>query len=825
MSSAFEMELAKLRVSYQQNLIDYAEQLEQLWQLLSARHDAAHIASISGLAHRLAGSGKAYGFDELSKLASNLEYACEAVSLVGQDPIHDYLGEHVAGLTRCLIESSKKTNASEGHELMLEETGGFQIERARVRVLVVDDDSDFCVFLCELLRNRGYEVFSLDRLEGFQAAVAEHKPHAAVVDMDFYGKRLAGANMVFSWRERSGAPIPVIFISAFDSFELRLAAVRAGGNYFLSKPLDEHRLLALINEELNLKPDEPYRVLIVDDDEDLLRLYESTLVEAGYAVDASSDATNALALLENEMPDLVLLDVYMPGCDGIELGQLIRQHEKFSHIPLLFMSAAADTDVKLACARLTNDEFINKPIEPWRLIMVVKARSARTREHFATSSIHRGSASQGYQDALTALPGLKPFRQTVQARLNAPKSDELLAVMKIDVRDFHTVNNLYGYLIGDQVLQRLAWELSQCLTTDDILCRESSDEFLVLATHAGSLEELTGFAETLIAATEKPMSAIDQRVVTLSADIGIAVARSDINDADELLRCADTALFAAKKAPDTAIRIFDKHMRHEERSRFDLAQEIKQALQDNQFEAAYQPIFSVADGSLLGFEALARWVHPIKGQIGPGDFMPTMEAQGLVSILTNQMLELALTQLAEWRALHKGLFMSVNLSARDIQNPNFIEHLRRLLRTHDLAPDSVVLEITETDLLADWQHASVTLGVLNGLGVKLALDDFGTGYSSLSYLSRIHASKLKIDRSFIHSWSESGDARLLSTMVQLGHGMDMRVVAEGVETAEELAFLGELGCDSYQGYLAARPMFAHDVAAADWFQAGKCSPT
>ncbi len=824
MSSAFEMELAKLRVIYQHNLFDYGEQLEKLWQALLVQRDTAHIAEISGLAHRLAGSGRAYGFDELSRVASALEYACDTFSLDEQS-IEELLGDPVAILIRTLIESAKADSCEEQEALSEDEGHDAHSAPSKVRILVVDDDTDFCAHLCSLLRNKGYQVFSLSSVEGFEEAVAEHEPHAAIVDMDFFGARLAGANMVFSWRERNGAPIPVIFISAFDSFELRLAAVRSGGNFFLNKPLDEHRLLSLINEELSLKPDEPYRVLIVDDDEDLLRLYESTLVEAGYAVDACLDATNALALLEKEIPDLILLDVYMPDCGGIELGQLIRQHERFSHIPLLFMSAAADTDIKLACARLTNDEFINKPIEPWRLVMVVKARSARTRTHFASTSAQRGASTHSYQDALTALPALKPFRQTVQTRLNVPEANKLVAILKIDIRDFHMVNNLYGYLVGDQVLQRLAWELSQCLAEDDLLCRESSDEFLVLTTRAESHEMLAGFAEALIAATEKPMSAIDQRVVALSADIGIAVARNSLNDADELLRCADTALFAAKKSVDTAIRIFDNTMRQEERSRFDLAQEIKQALQDNQFEAAYQPIFSVDDGSLLGFEALARWLHPKKGQIGPGDFMAIMEEQGLVSILTNRMLELALTQLAEWRKLHEGLFMSVNLSARDIQNPNFIEHLRRLLSSHELAPDSVVLEITETDLLADWQNASVTLGVLNSLGVKLALDDFGTGYSSLSYLSRIHASKLKIDRSFIHSWSESGDARLLVTMVQLGHGMDMRVVAEGVETLQELAFLRELGCDSYQGYLAAKPMFVDDVAAADWFQAGKCIPT
>ena len=819
MNSAFDQELVKLRALYQRNLLRYVEQLEDAWQALLISRDRAHIEEMTGLAHRLAGSGKAYGFEALSKVAKDLECACESVVLIDADLIRTQLGEPVISLMSCLRENAKESEQQPDEAP--DKAGAAQIDPTRIRLLVVDDDTDFCSHLCGFLRASGYQVFSIGRVDDFEQAIALHEPHAAIVDMDFFGKRFAGATTVFTWRERNGAPIPVIFISAFDSFELRLAAVRSGGNFFLNKPLDHQRLLALLNEQLNLRPDEPYRVLIVDDDEDLLRLYESTLVEAGYAVDTTSRATQALALLERKLPDLVLIDVYMPECDGIELGQLIRQHEKFSHIPLLFMSAAADTDIKLACARLTNDEFINKPIEPWRLVMVVKARSSRIRDHYTTSALPATVASERSQDALTALPALKPFRQAVQARLNTAGPGHPVAILKIDIKDFHTVNNLYGHFVGDQVLQRLAWELSLCLSGDDLLCRESSDEFLVLTSRASGRDDLLVFADTLMKATERPMESGGQHVMALSADIGIAVGQDDISDADELLRCADTALFDAKKSADAAVSVFDRDMRQGEKSRFDLAQEIRQALQDEQFVAAYQPIFSVADGALLGFEALARWLHPVKGQIGPVDFMPVMEEQGLVSSLTNHMLKLALMQLAEWRKGCPGLFMSVNLSARDIQKPLFIDHLRGLLTAYDLAPESVVLEITETVLLADWQHASTTLLQLKALGIKLALDDFGTGYSSLSYLNRIHASKLKIDRSFIHSWSESRDARLLLTMVQLGHGMDMNVVAEGVETPEELELLRELGCDSFQGYLSARPMFGHEVSAAGWFQESK----
>ncbi|MFT6466643.1 MAG: EAL domain-containing protein (putative c-di-GMP-specific phosphodiesterase class I) [Halopseudomonas sp.] len=197
-----------------------------------------------------------------------------------------------------------------------------------------------------------------------------------------------------------------------------------------------------------------------------------------------------------------------------------------------------------------------------------------------------------------------------------------------------------------------------------------------------------------------------------------------------------------------------------------------------------------------------------------------MEQKGMVSKLTRCMLDQALSRLARWDKIHPGLFMSLNLSAQDVQKPVFIDQLKGLLEETGLAPSSIVLEITETELLSDWQQAAHTIAELKKMGVKLALDDFGTGYSSLSYLNRFRASKLKIDRSFVHAWSQTGGTQLLRAIVHLGHNMGMKVVAEGVERKEELHFLQSLGCDYYQGYLSAKPMFAEEIERDQWLESG-----
>ncbi|MDO9467645.1 MAG: EAL domain-containing protein [Thiobacillus sp.] len=817
MNSRIDSAMAGLQARYRRNLLIYKEELNQAWAAFQLTQGADSVAALSHIAHRLAGSGKAYGFAELSRAARALEHACDEATALLPEQAQPALATLANALLAQLdhdADSSRKAPVPSGHPAYRPSA---QDKPPGARLLVVDDDTDFSAQLCALLRGHGFHVHTLHTIEHFSDAVARFEPLAAIVDMDFYGARFAGAEEVFAWRQHDGAPLPMIFISGYESFHTRLAAARAGGNYFLSKPLDEARLLSLLKSELNISPDEPYRILLVDDDGDLLLLYESVLVQAGYQVFTATGAEEALATLEREWPELLLIDVHMPGCTGIELGQIIRQHEQFSHIPLLFMSAAADTDAKLACARLAHDEFITKPIEPWRLVMMVKSRVARSRRLGMIGLGQLGSEFDLQHDPLTALPTLKAFRQAIQAQLNELEPGEIFAVLKLDIRDFHTVNNLFGHFSGDHILQRLAWELSRCLSDNDLLCRESGDEFLVLTGRHASTDPVNQLAESLAAAIEKSPIAEDRILLALSADIGIALAPQDAADADNLLRGADTALFAARKSPNSEIRYFDASMQRAEEARFTLAQEIKQALQYGQFVAAYQPIFSVASGRVLGFEALARWKHPDKGVLDPADFIPLMEEQGLVSQLTVRMLDEALPQLARWQSREPGFFMSINLSARDIHKPVFIDHLKGLLSAYDLSPASVVLEITETVLLADWQRASEALASLRALGVQFALDDFGTGYSSLSYLNRIHAAKLKIDRSFLQSWSQSGDDQLIRAIVQLGHGLGLTVVAEGVETPAELSFLRELGCDCYQGYLSAKPMFEDEIGRAGWF--------
>ncbi|GGC67590.1 EAL domain-containing protein [Marinobacter halophilus] len=802
-----------LRAKYRANLTDYRHQLETLWS--AAIYDSRKFSEIQSIAHRLAGSGQAYGFRELSQVAIEFEQALEQTkSLSVQErasAVACPLDALLVALSQASDDGANKAGFSRSESAELEQNH----LPDSVNILLVDDDENFAFKLVDTLESYGYIAHVEQDAAHLERAVTDYEPLALIVDMDFFGHRFAGANQVSLWRQKDGAPLPVIFISRHDSFELRLASVRAGGNHFLHKPLDIPRLIALLRAELNLAPVEPYRVMIVDDDKDLLDLYDSILGGAGYSVTMATNAQDALALLDQSHPELVLIDVNMPGCNGIELGRIIRQHEEFSTIPLLFMSAAANTDIKLACARLANDEFINKPIEPWRLLMMVKSRVVKGRQLRSLDRALMAPELDAAQDPLTALPKLEGIRRAINSVLQQPIQG-ILAVIKMDLRDFHTINNLHGQFFGDQVLQRVAWELGQHVGSNGVLSRESGDEFLIFTKDHSSPEALNEYVRSLIQVVNKTDPASEQGAVGLSADVGVAIAKENNISADELIDQADMALFKARAASGAELIYFDEGLKSEQRYRFNLEQSIIQGLDEKQFVAAYQPIFSVKEGRIVGFEALARWQHPERGLLGPGEFIPLMEERGLISRLTDQIISCVVPKLADWQVLHPDLFMSLNLSAWDIQKPLFIDNLALLIHKYQVQPGKIVLEITESLLLADWLKAFQVLEALRALGAELALDDFGTGYSSLSYLQRINADKLKIDRSFIEHWSQTGDARLLRTMVQLGQSMKMTVIAEGVERKEELAFLQELGCDQYQGFLSARPMLSEQIEAGGW---------
>ncbi|MEA2479777.1 MAG: hypothetical protein QOJ07_1699 [Thermoleophilaceae bacterium] len=432
----------------------------------------------------------------------------------------------------------------------------------------------------------------------------------------------------------------------------------------------------------------------------------------------------------------------------------------------------------------------------------------------ASRELRRQSAHNAHQarhDGLTELPNRNAYYEAVRDVIErAGTSGQRSATMIIDLDRFKEVNDTLGHHMGDLLLCQAADRLRTALRDSDLLARLGGDEFAVLLPTIASQETATAVAERIRRALEPPFE-LQGLTVHVGASVGIAISPDDGTDADSLLQRADVAMYLAKESA-RAHAFYDAATDPYSASRLGMVAELRRALVERELEVYYQPKALMPSGEVTGVEALVRWNHPERGLIAPNDFIPLAESTGLIGRLTVLVLDEALRQCAAWRAGGLEVAVAVNLSARNIADAELPELVQGLLADHDVAPSSLVLELTESTLMVDPIRAKEVLMVLHRMGVGLAIDDFGTGYSSLSYLSELPVTELKIDRSFVKSMATSdGDAFIVRATIDLGRNLGLRVVAEGVETEAMWDRLGDLGCDVGQGYYLSRPVPAAEL--------------
>lgn len=775
------------------------------------------MAKIESLAHRLAGSGAAYGFSELSVMAKALELLLRGLhdDLFTQSlpSVKDALASLIKHVETCALTRIDDDNAPLATADDLEKPS-----TPRPAIIIADDDPSVGIDLMATLIEEGFDVYIVEQIQKLAESIEKYKPLAIICDLIFPEGHMAGVEYFEIINRDRLPPLPVIFISSEEGFDTRLACARAGGSHFFAKPLDKAQLVRSLRELVGLINNDPYRILIIDDDENLLHLYRETLEDASYSVFTAATAREGLRILVSEDPEMILLDIHLPDCNGLELGKVIRQHERFVHTPLMFMSSDTRADVQLAAVRLAGDEFISKPIEPWRLLMAVDPRIKRSRlmrNPSAVSHIGMLNKSEAY-DPLTALPNIRYLRAVLDQKLAGGDEKLQLCIVKIDIDDFHHVNDAYGHYQADRFLQQIAWEISHCLNYEDVLCRESGDEFYVLLVSPVSISNQKVIVQKISEAIARVKISKNDGL-QLTASFGISLAPQDSRNSIDLIAHADTALFHAKTKSDNRICYFDAYVQQNLLHQFKLENDVRHIFDKRQLFAVYQPIFSVATKKLAGFEALVRWQHPQRGIVSPDQFIHAVEKQGLMPKLTHWMLDTAMEQLRHWRRTGHHVMMNVNISASDVQDAHFVGLVGDLLKKYHLPSDQLVLELTESTLMKNWDKGGELLRNLRTLGVQLAIDDFGTGYSSLSYLNRFPVDKLKIDRSFINDWLQQKDERLISAIISLSKAMGFGVVAEGVEQAIQLNFLTQLGCDEFQGYLVSKPLSPAEIEHCDWF--------
>lgn len=413
-----------------------------------------------------------------------------------------------------------------------------------------------------------------------------------------------------------------------------------------------------------------------------------------------------------------------------------------------------------------------------------------------------------HHDMLTDLPNriLLQDRLTQAVEL-ARRQERQLAVMFMDLDQFKHINDSLGHAVGDQLLQSVAKRLVSCVRHSDTISRQGGDEFVLLLPYIERAEDAALSAQKMLTALE-PSHHIDQHDLHIGVSIGISIYPEDGNDAETLIRCADTAMYHAKENGRNNYKFFEQNMNARAVQRQSVEADLRYALARKEFALHYQPKINLHDGKIFGAEALIRWHHPVRGLLLPIQFVPIAEDCNLILPIGRWVLREACRQARAWQlAGLPPIVMAVNTSALEFHAQDFFENIRVTLQDACLEPRYLELELTESILMRDAESTDTLLRALADLGVKLAIDDFGTGYSSLSYLSKYPIHTLKIDQSFVsHMTSNDVDASIVSAVISLGKSLKQSVIAEGVETSEQHAFLLAQHCEVGQGYYFSRPL-------------------
>ena len=558
-----------------------------------------------------------------------------------------------------------------------------------------------------------------------------------------------------------------------------------------------------------------FTVMMVDDDPIMLEIVQTFLEEAGYSnFVTTSDPTTAAQLAREHRPDVMLLDLMMPKVTGFDILEEVRRHEALRYTPVIILTAESDAPAKLRALELGATDFLLKPVDPSELKL-------RLRNVLAFKAYQDRLADF---DALTGLPNRNKFRFELDEALGANQEvSRACALMQIDLDRFKQINDTLGHRAGDKLLCSVSVMLQQIFSDISADWRKSRDpksriplsriagnSFVALLPNLHNLEKVdvaTSVARRLLNAFSEPFH-IDGQELFVTCSIGIAVSPGDGNDAETLLKHAEMAMYQAKQRGRKQHAFFSGEMNAHAMERLTLENQLRRAVEREEFVLYYQPKVDVLARRICGVEALVRWKHPEQGIIAPNKFIPIAEENGLIVEIGQWVLRNACNQVRQWmNAGVPPISVSVNVSSAQFRQGRVWHAVRGALAHSNLPPQSLTLELTESMLIDNQSETIEMLYELKDMGVKLSVDDFGTGYSSLTYLSRFPLDELKIDRSFLKGLPEERESiAIVSAIIALARALGLKVVAEGVETHEQLAFLHSRKCTEFQGYLCSRPV-------------------
>ncbi len=548
-------------------------------------------------------------------------------------------------------------------------------------------------------------------------------------------------------------------------------------------------------------------ILHIEDNEGDIRLLKELLNnarEGKYKITTTVTLKGGLAQLADNKFDVVLTDLDLPDADGV--NTITRIQEQEPSVPIIVISGQDSEELALQVVQKGAQDYLVKGQGDGLLI-------CRAIEY----AIERKRNEQGLSylanyDSLTGLANRLLFRERLdRALIRADRNKTLVALLVIDLDRFKNINDTLGHDAGDKLLIEVANRLENCTREGDTIARLGGDEFTIIMEDVKAFEDAVKIVDKILNQMKNSFDLL-AREIYVSPSVGISMYPLDDTDAGNLLRNADSAMYSAKDGGRNCYRFYTEDMNKKLLINLNMEAKLRRAIERNEFVLNYQPKFDMHTQELLGAEALIRWHSPDEGVISPALFIPLAEESGLIGVITDWVVQEACRQNSLWQQEgHAPIRVAINISPRQFAHENIARRIFNQIICSDLAPKYVELEITEGALMDDVEKSNEILKELKDRGIHISIDDFGTGYSSLSYLKKFHINTLKIDQSFVRDIMEDADdAAIVSAIIAMAKSLRLNVIAEGVETPEQLNYLAAKGCNEAQGYLLGKPVSAKE---------------
>ncbi len=576
------------------------------------------------------------------------------------------------------------------------------------------------------------------------------------------------------------------------------------------------------------------KILVCDDDQNVRLLTRQCLEAEGMLVVEASDGLEAIDMFVRERPDLVFLDVEMPGMTGLEACQRIRELPQGESIPIMIVTGSDDRSSIDQGFEAGATQYKTKPVN-WSLLGRDVQYMLRASNAFNSLKRQEDRLRYlAYYDPLTNLPNRRSFNEQLNRILKrAQRHKESAALLFIDLDHFKRINDSIGHARGDRLLVEIARRLTSELREDDAInyfseasaierdedstlteiARLGGDEFTVVLSDVSDINDIEKVARRILDSLSQPI-ALQSHNPVVTPSVGIALYPQDGKDADTLVRNADTAMYVAKAEGRACYRFYNEEMNAKAVEQLKMEEELRDAMRNHELELRYQPQIDCKTGRVVSMEALVRWKHPQRGMVSPVEFIPVAESTGQIIELGEWVMDEVARNCLYWDDLGlKSFRVCVNISPLQFNQKNLPQWVGEFLDRSGLPPERLELELTESAIMTDAETNIARLRELKALGVDLAVDDFGTGYSSLSYLKRFPIDTLKIDQSFVADLDTPDGAAIVDAILALARTLNLRVIAEGIENEYHLSYLVRNHCDLLQGFYFARPLYPEDVPA------------